>query len=73
MIKKISVNQEMCMGCGFCVACAPDIFELGKDFKSRIKKDGQPYEEVDLDISPEQESKLNEAISGCPEKAISAN
>ncbi len=57
---KVKVNKEKCIGCGSCVAIAPEIFELNEEGKSVVKK--QP--------SKEEESKVKEAIELCPTKAI---
>ena len=61
MGKKISVNQDLCIGCGSCEALAPDHFELKDDGKSHVKKQ----------YIPEDEKVINEAVAGCPVKAIS--
>lgn len=59
---KIKVDKKKCMGCGACVAIAPEIFELGQDGKSQVKKDvKQPVRET---------KKLKEAQTMCPAQAI---
>jgi len=59
MAKKIIVDKEKCIGCGTCVALAPEIFEMDKNGKSSVKK------------SPEiNEESLKLAIDSCPVQAI---
>lgn len=58
-MKKIKVNQEVCIGCGNCVTLCPDCFEIGDDGKSHVKK-----EECDC-------GQLVEAKDECPVRAIS--
>lgn len=60
MGKKITVDQDLCIGCGSCEAIAPDHFELKDDGKSHVKKQ---YTEDDKDI-------IKEAVDGCPVQAI---
>ena len=60
MGKKISVNDDLCIGCGSCEAIAPDHFELKDDGKSHVKKQ----------FAPEDEKVIKEAIDSCPVNAI---
>lgn len=55
------VNKTKCIGCGFCTSVCPDVFELGKDGKSKVKKD------ADLEKNKEC---IKEAKEGCPVGAI---
>jgi len=58
---KIDVTKD-CIGCGACVAIAPDLFELDmKTMKSHVKK--QPDE-------GEQEELAKQAADACPVDAI---
>jgi ferredoxin len=34
---KVEVNKETCIGCGTCMAVAPEIFEFDNDGKSKPK------------------------------------
>lgn len=68
---KINVDQGLCLGCGSCEACAPEVFELDtKDFKAKVKKGNERLAEASLELSPEQIEKVKEAEGNCPDKAI---
>jgi len=58
--KTVVVNQETCIGCGACVAICPDVFEMGSDGKSRVKKLGNCGK-----------CDCQQAIDSCPVTAIS--
>ncbi len=58
----VSIEKEKCIGCGSCVAIAPDIFKLENGKANAIK---QP--ETD-----EEKQKVTEAVNICPTDAISA-
>lgn len=55
------VNKGKCIGCGLCVSLCPEVFELGEDSKSEIKK------EADLEKNKER---IKEVIQSCPVGAI---
>jgi ferredoxin len=58
---KVTVNQDLCIGCNTCPLIDPDTFELDTNtFKAKVKK--QP--EVITD-------KIKSAVSSCPVGAIS--
>lgn len=59
-IKKIKVDQNLCIGCGNCQAIAPKAFELKKG-KSSVKKTWKQ----------ESEENIRAAKEGCPVGAIS--
>jgi len=59
-LQKIVVNSS-CIGCGICVAIAPEIFEMSLESgKSKVKKD--------IDLSNLE--KAREAAEACPVGAI---
>jgi len=57
-VKVPHVDQDLCVGCGTCVALCPEMFELLPEGKSSvIKEEGG----CDLDL----------VVSSCPVQAIS--
>jgi len=48
---KVTVDQEICIGCGACVSACPECFELNEDGKSIVTSDacGCDLHEVALD------------------------
>lgn len=34
---KVTVNKNICIGCGLCCSACPGSFELGEDGKSQVK------------------------------------
>ena len=59
-MKKIVVNESLCIGCGACVALDNEHFDFNSDGLSSVKK-----EDVNS-ISPE----LASAVESCPTSAI---
>lgn len=59
MAVKVEVDKDACIGCGACVAICPDVFEMGDDGKSAVKKG-----EVEEGGCAEQ------AANGCPVQCI---
>lgn len=57
----VKVNKEKCIGCGYCTSVCPEIFEIGEDGKSQVKKDAHPEKYKDC---------IKEAKEGCPVGAI---
>jgi ferredoxin len=63
MTKKIIIDKEKCIGCGTCVALAPEIFEMDDAGKSTIKKSPEINEEalkLTLDSCPAQAIKIED-------------
>ncbi|MFH0988014.1 MAG: ferredoxin [Parcubacteria group bacterium] len=58
---KVNVNKDLCIGCGTCVALAPDVFKLGADGKAEV---------FDGDLTG-KEAQANQAAEACPVRAIS--
>lgn len=57
----VKVDKEKCIGCGYCTSVCSEVFELGEDGKSQIKKEAKG-----------DESCIREAKEGCPVGAIEA-
>jgi ferredoxin len=60
---KVQVDSERCQGHTLCAMIAPDSFEL-----SDIDGHSSPVRE---DVPADQEAQVAEAVSSCPERAIS--
>jgi len=58
---KVSLDKELCLGCGLCVEVCPEVFEMDDDNKAQAKVDPVP---------PEAEGSCREAADQCPELAI---
>lgn len=54
---KITVDQEVCIGCGACVSACPECFELNEDGKSHV-------------IAEVCNCDLDEVALNCPVQAI---
>ena len=68
---KLEHDRPNCIGCGACVAVAPDFWEMNDDGKADIKKgknrpDG--WQERDIDEKDFQENK--DAAESCPVNVI---
>jgi ferredoxin len=59
-ISKVSVLQDVCIGCGTCTTIAPDAFKLGAEGKSTIQ---DSWKNVPAEL-------LMEAAKSCPVSAI---
>jgi len=53
----ISVDEDLCIGCGLCATMCPEIFEMVDD-KAKIKADSC------------EDHDLNDIASQCPSEAI---
>jgi len=59
---KVSINTELCTGCGLCVDSCPDAFEM-QDDKAVVKSEDVAEDAVDC---------TKEAVGNCPVEAIIA-
>ena len=58
---RVTVNSELCMGSGTCMAVAPTLFDMGDDGTARL-----------LEPIVERSATVDAAISRCPTGAIEA-
>ncbi|HID09336.1 TPA: ferredoxin [Candidatus Micrarchaeota archaeon] len=58
---KVRVDRDTCIGCGVCVALAPEYFKLDSDGKSTVIKE---------EVAPGDEEKVRNAAASCPVQAI---
>ena len=54
----VKVDKKKCIGCGACASICPEVFEMDKDGKSKVKA------QKNLPC-------VKEAIDNCPAQAIS--
>ncbi len=59
---KVEVIKDTCIGCGTCIAVAPEVFEWDSDGKSKVK--------VAETNDPDLIQKAKNGESGCPVHAI---
>ncbi len=57
-MKKVSVDQGLCIGCGLCNSIAPAVFEIGDDGLAKAI----------VDVT--DDSAADEAAASCPVTAI---
>lgn len=67
---KIVHDRPGCIGCGACVAVAPDFFEMGSDGKSSLKGANKVGETEEREIDEKDFAPNNEAAKGCPVNVI---
>lgn len=60
MAKKVSVNKDVCIGCGLCVGSVPAVFEFGDDGKAQAI------------AGASDDAGVEEAVKNCPVGAIEA-
>ena len=53
----ITVNKDLCIGCGACAALCPDVFQMAADGKSEV------IDQKNVDCA-------KNAVDGCPVQAI---
>ncbi len=58
-MKKLKVDQNLCLGCGLCETIYPEVFKLSENFKAEV-----------IGVC-EDEKKCQEAVDSCPVDAIS--
>lgn len=58
MAKKVSVNKDLCIGCGLCTSIATDVFTIGDDGLA------EPM------VAEAEGPEVEEAQASCPVQAI---
>ncbi len=61
-IKKITIDQDLCLGCGACSALASEVFQIGENGKSEV-------------VNPDggDDEAIIQASQSCPVKAIAVS
>ena len=62
---KVEVNKETCIGCGTCIAIAPEIFEFDTDGKSKVK--------IEIIDDKNLIEKAKDSELACPTHSIKVN
>ncbi len=53
MSKKITIDQELCIGCGACANLCPKVFEMQEDGKAKVVELGDKCDyEMTVQICP---------------------
>jgi ferredoxin len=58
-MKKITIDKDLCIGCGTCTCLAPKTFKLDKEGKAEL-----------IESLGDNEKTIKEAIDSCPVCAI---
>lgn len=58
---KVKVNEDACIGCGACCAIADNIFEIGDNGLSEVKKE---------EVQEDEKQAVRDAAEACPTGAI---
>lgn len=58
-MRKVKVNDDLCIGCGLCISSVPDVFDFSDDGKSKVIAE------------PTDEAAIDDIIASCPVAAIS--
>jgi ferredoxin len=67
---KIVHDRPGCIGCGACVAVAPDYWEMGSDGKSVLKNSNKAGENEERDVDEKDFAANDEAAKACPVNVI---
>jgi len=57
---KVSIDADLCTGCGLCTDSLPEIFEMKDDLAVVIQ----------ANVPADKESEVQEAVDDCPAEAI---
>lgn len=60
----VTVNSEVCIGCGMCVDMCEEVFKFNSDYKSEVVSEPK---------TPEICEKVKECVGICPVSAIEFN
>lgn len=66
VMKKVKVNQELCIGCGACQAIAESVFQLNDEGFAETKKESNTVDTMEEELKND----VMDALEGCPTSAI---
>lgn len=61
MAKKVTVNKDLCIGCGLCVGSLPSVFSFDDEGKAAAGP-----------VDPADEASVDDVVGTCPVQAIEA-
>lgn len=65
-MEKVKVNQDVCIGCGACVALAEEVFNFNDEGFAEAKPNNNILDKMDEEVK----ENVIDAIEGCPTSAI---
>ncbi len=65
-MKKVKVNQDLCIGCGACQAIVDSIFQIGENGLAETKEETNTMDTMEEELK----SEVMDALEGCPTSAI---
>lgn len=65
-MKKIKVNEDICISCGACVAICNEVFEFNDDMKASTIDGNNDLDKMDDNTKDD----ALDALEGCPVSAI---
>lgn len=65
-MEKVKVNQDLCIGCGACVALANEVFDFNDDGLAETNNENNILNKMNDELKDE----VMDALEGCPTSAI---
>ena len=62
----VTVNKDLCIGCGACQAIAPSVFEFNDEGYAETKEETNVLDTMDEELKGD----VMDALEGCPTGAI---
>lgn len=66
VMKKVKVNQDLCIGCGACQAIVDSVFQLNDEGFAETKEETNTVDTMDEELKND----VMDALEGCPTSAI---
>lgn len=60
-MEKLLVDNDICIGCGFCCASKPDVFDMNDEDRAYV---------VEENINEDDKEDILDIVEGCPVGAI---
>ena len=65
-MEKVKVNQDLCIGCGACVALANEVFDFNDDGLAETSNENNTLDKMNEELKDD----VMDALEGCPTSAI---